>query len=220
MGKINGENLDLKSKLNIVRGIIANAKKDLESLKTEINDVKADHALSKNNLNSFNNEFVEYLKESLKVSDSLIKIDNDILIAKNEYYVKIKNQGIIINNDMLINKTKCIKLKSVIRENVNSLKTIKNNLYNVKKDTDSLSIDLKKLKEEQINKSNKRVKVRSILINIKVNRFDKRFNHFNMRLNRFFNKPSSKTDACTIKDSDRGLIAFLINHHQKLMLVQ
>ena len=30
MGKINGENLDLKLKLNIVSGIIANAKKDLE----------------------------------------------------------------------------------------------------------------------------------------------------------------------------------------------
>ena len=29
MGKINGENLDLKSKLNIVRGIMANAKKYL-----------------------------------------------------------------------------------------------------------------------------------------------------------------------------------------------
>ena len=40
MGKINGENLDLKSKLNIVSGIIANAKKDLESFKTEINDFK------------------------------------------------------------------------------------------------------------------------------------------------------------------------------------
>ena len=31
MGKTNGENSDLKSKLNIVRGIIANAKKDLKS---------------------------------------------------------------------------------------------------------------------------------------------------------------------------------------------
>ena len=77
-GKINRENLDLKSKLNIVRGVIANAKKDLESLKTEINDVKSDNAMSKNNLNSLNKEFVEYLTESLKVSDSLIKIDNDI----------------------------------------------------------------------------------------------------------------------------------------------
>ena len=93
------------------------------------------------------------LKESLKVSDSLIKIDNDILMTKNEYYVNIKNQGHIINNDMLINKTNCIKLKSVIRENINSLKNIKNNLYSVKKDTDSLPIDLKDFKKEHINKS-------------------------------------------------------------------
>ena len=49
MGKINGENLNLKSKLNIVLGIIANAKKDLESLKTEIKDVKSNHAKIKKN---------------------------------------------------------------------------------------------------------------------------------------------------------------------------
>ena len=67
MRTINGENLDFKSKLNIVRGIIANAKKDVESLQTEINHVKSDHAMSKKNLNSLNNEFAEYLKESLKV---------------------------------------------------------------------------------------------------------------------------------------------------------
>ena len=40
MEKTEVENLDLKSKLNIVSGIIANAKKDLESFKTEINDFK------------------------------------------------------------------------------------------------------------------------------------------------------------------------------------
>ena len=63
MGKINGENLDLKSKLNNVRGITANAKINLESLKTEINDRKSDRAMSKKNLNSLNNEFIEYLIE-------------------------------------------------------------------------------------------------------------------------------------------------------------
>ena len=42
MGKTEVENLDLKSKLNIVSGIIANAKKDFESLKTGIIDVKSD----------------------------------------------------------------------------------------------------------------------------------------------------------------------------------
>ena len=78
MGKTNGENLGFKSKLNIVSGIIANAKKDLESFKTEINDVKSDHAMFKKNLNFLNNEFSECSKESLKVTDNFIKIDNDI----------------------------------------------------------------------------------------------------------------------------------------------
>ena len=64
-------------------------------------------------------------------------------MTKNEYYVNIKNKRPIINNDTLITKTNCIKLKSVVRENINSLKNIKNNLYNVKKDNNSLSIDLK-----------------------------------------------------------------------------
>ena len=201
MGKTKVENLDLKSKLSIVSGTIANVKKDIESFKNEFNYFKSDHAISKKGLNSLNNEFFDYLIKSLKVNYNLVKIDNDILMTKNEYYVNIRNKGHIINNDMLINKTKCIKLKSVVRENINSLKNIKNNLYNVKKDTDSLSIDLKKLKEEHINKSNKRVKVRSILVNIKVNRFNKRFNRFNKRFNRFINKPSSKTNARTIKDS-------------------
>ena len=49
MGKTEVENLNLKSKLNIVSGIIANAKKDLESLKTEIKDVKSNHAKIKKN---------------------------------------------------------------------------------------------------------------------------------------------------------------------------
>ena len=83
--------MDLKSKLNIVSDIIANAKKDLESLKTEINNVKSDCAMSKKGLNSLNNEFSECLKESLKVTDNLIKIDNDILMTKSGFYINIKS---------------------------------------------------------------------------------------------------------------------------------
>ena len=78
MEKTEVENLDLKSKLNIVSGIIANAKKDIESFITEINDFKSYHAMSKIVLNSLNNEFIECLKESLNVTDNLIKIDNNI----------------------------------------------------------------------------------------------------------------------------------------------
>ena len=162
MGKTEVENLDLKNKLNIVSGIIANAIKDLESLKTEINDVKSDLAMFKKDLNSLNNEFSEYLKESLKVTDNLIKVDNDILITKIEFLINIKNWRHVIKNDTLIITTNCIRLKSMIRENVKTLKNIENNLYSIKKDSDSIQIDLKKLKEEFINNFNKRMKIRSI----------------------------------------------------------
>ena len=50
----------------------------------------------------------------------------------------------------------------MLRENVNSFKNIKKNLYSVKKDSDSIQTDLKKLKEEFINNFNKRAKTRSI----------------------------------------------------------
>ena len=91
--------MNLKSKSTILSGIIANAKKHIESLKAGIKDAKSDDAMIKKNLNSDNNEFNGYLKESLKVRDSLIKIDNDILMTKNEYHVNNKNQRHINNND-------------------------------------------------------------------------------------------------------------------------
>ena len=83
-------------------------------------------------------------------------------MTKSEFYINIKNWRHFINNDTLITKTNCIKLKSMIRENVRWLKNIKNNLYSVKKDNDSIQIDLKKLKEEFIDNFNKRAKIRSI----------------------------------------------------------
>ena len=83
-------------------------------------------------------------------------------MAKSEFYIKIKNRRHIINNDTLITKTNYIKLKSTLQQIVKSLKNIKNNLYSAKKDSDSIQIDLKKLKEEFINNFNKRAKIRSI----------------------------------------------------------
>ena len=61
MGKTGAKNLDLKSKLSVVSGIIANVKKDIESFKNEFNDFESDHAMSKKGLNSLNNEFYHYL---------------------------------------------------------------------------------------------------------------------------------------------------------------
>ena len=110
MGKTGAKNLDLKSKLSIVSSTIANVKKDIESFKTEFNDFKSDHATSKKGLNSLKNEFYDCLIKSFKVNDNLVKLNNDILMTKNEYYVNIKNKSPIINNDTLITKTNCIKL--------------------------------------------------------------------------------------------------------------
>ena len=70
--------------------------------------------MTKIGLNSLNNNFYDCLIKSLKVNDNFVKLNNDILKTKNEYYVNIKNKSHIINNDMLINRTKCIKLKSVV----------------------------------------------------------------------------------------------------------
>ena len=57
--------------------------------------------------------------------------------------LNIRNRGPIINNDTLIIKTNCIKLKSLVRENINLLKSIKNNYYNIKKDNNNLQLILK-----------------------------------------------------------------------------
>ena len=118
--------------------------------------------MNKKNLNSLNNEFIEHLKESLKVNDNLIKIDDDIFLTKSEYHVNIKNWCHVVENHTLINITNCIKLKSMHREYVDSLRKIKNDFYSTKKDCDSIRIDLKKLKGEYINNFNKRAKVHQL----------------------------------------------------------
>ena len=58
----------------------------------------------------------------------------------------------------------------MIRENVNLFKKIKNNHYSIKKDTNSISIDLK----EYNYNSDKRARVRCIVINNIVNRYNRR----------------------------------------------
>ena len=63
--------MNSESKSSNLSGIIANAKKEIESLKTEINDAKSDHVMNKKNLISVSNEIIEKRKESLKARDVL-----------------------------------------------------------------------------------------------------------------------------------------------------
>ena len=46
-------------------------------------------------------------------------------MTKNEYHVNIRNWCHIVNNDMLITKTNCIKLNSMTQKNVMLLKNKK-----------------------------------------------------------------------------------------------
>ena len=46
-------------------------------------------------------------------------------MRKNEFYINSKNIKHVIKNDMLIFRANCIKLRSMIRENVKSVKNIK-----------------------------------------------------------------------------------------------
>ena len=124
MGKTEAENLDSKSILSHLSGIIANATKEIKSLKTEINDAKSDHVMKKKNIIFVSNEFIDQRKESLKVRDRFVSISNDILTKKNEYQVNVKNSHHIINNDTSINKTNRIKLRNMMRENIDSIKNI------------------------------------------------------------------------------------------------
>ena len=82
MGKAEVQNLHSKCILSNLSGIIANAQKEIESLKTKINDAKSDHVMNKKNIISVSNEFIEKRKESLKVRDSFISISNVILTKK------------------------------------------------------------------------------------------------------------------------------------------
>ena len=97
MGKTEIQNLDLKSKWRIVSGTIVNAKRDIESFKSEFNNFKSDHAMSKKGLNYLNNEFHDYLIKSLKVNDNLVKLNNDILLKMNIMLIlKIRTPLIIM----------------------------------------------------------------------------------------------------------------------------
>ena len=83
----------------------------------------------------------------------------------------------------------------MIQENVKSLKNIKNKLYSVKKDSDSIQTDLKKLKEDFINNFNKRAKIRSnATIKIKTNKTSSKNNTAHIK------KDSGIIDDCTSTD--------------------
>ena len=150
MAKIRYESLVLKSKLKDLLSTIVNIEKELESLKTDLNNVKSEHKNSKKGLDYLKNTFDMSRKESLLVADRLIVLSDETSFARNEIYYH-KRENHIVKNDTLLVINECNVLKSMIRKDVRSVKSIKNKLYNTKKDIDAFKVSSQICKKKRIN---------------------------------------------------------------------
>ena len=139
MEKIRCENLNSKSKLNNLLSCIVNVEKELESLKTDLNDINSEHKKSKNSLYSIKNTFDLYRKESLLVSHNLISLSDETSLARNEIYYYKRENHIVKNNTLIVINGYNV-LKSMIRKDVRSVKSITNKLYNARKDIDTFKV--------------------------------------------------------------------------------
>ena len=181
MEKIRCENLILKSKLSDLLSTIANAEKELESLKTDLNNVKSEHKKSKKGLDYLKNTFDMSRKESLLVADRLIVLSDETLLARNEIYYR-KRESCIVKNDTLLVINECNVLNSIIRKDVRSVKSIKNKLYNAKKDNDAFKVSSQISKKKRVN-----------VITKQMHKNSEKINTINVKCNKLYEKSTNST---------------------------
>ena len=143
-----------KSKLQDLMSTIVNAEKELESLKIDLHSVKSEHKKSRNGLDSLKNTFDVFRKESLLVGDKLMLLSDETLLTRNEVYVH-KKEKCIFRNDLLQAVNDRNMLKSKIRKDVRSVKSVlessKNKLYDAKKGIDTFKVNFQNRKKERVN---------------------------------------------------------------------
>ena len=111
MEKMRFENLNSKSKLNNLLSCIVNVEKELESLKTDLNDINSEHRKSKKGLDSIKNTFDLSRKDSLIVSLKLMSLSDENSLARNEIYcyereIRIaKNKTLVVINEFNLLKS-------------------------------------------------------------------------------------------------------------------
>ena len=181
MEKIRCENLVLKSKLSDLLSTIANAEKELESLKTDLNNVKSEHKKSKKGLDYLKNTFDMSRKESLLVADRLIVLSDETLLARNEIYYR-KRESCIVKNDTLLVINECNVLNSIIQKDVRSVKSIKNKLYNAKKDNDAFKVSSQISKKKRVN-----------VITKQMHKNSEKINTINVKCNKLYKKSTNST---------------------------
>ena len=120
--------------------------------------------MSKNSLYSIKNTFDLYRKESLLVSHNLISLSDETSLARNEIYYYKRENHIVKNNTLIVINGYNV-LKSMIRKDVRSVKSIRNKLYNARKDIDTFKVSFQICKKKRVNIITKQIRKNSERIN-------------------------------------------------------
>ena len=77
------KNINYENLLNTM----INAEKEIISLKTDLNDIKSEHKVSKIDLGSIKNAHDQPRKESLSISTRLMRLNDETILEQNELHV-------------------------------------------------------------------------------------------------------------------------------------
>ena len=83
-------------------------------------------------------------------------LSDETSLARNEIYYH-KRENHIVKNDALLVINECNVLKSLIRKDVRSVKSIKNKLYIAKKDIDAFKVSSQICKKKRVNVDTKKM---------------------------------------------------------------
>ena len=155
------KNINYENLLNT----IINAKKEIISHSNDLNDIKNEHRVYKIDLGSIKNTYDQSRKESLSISTKLMRLSDETILERNELHVFKKEERIFKNGLLLVNN-ECIMLKSTIRKDLGLVKTIRNKLYNTRKDIDAFKIKSQNCKKKRVKVAAKKINVRFSILEL------------------------------------------------------
>ena len=197
----------MKTKKNInyenLLNTLINAEKEIISLKHDLNDIKCEEKVYKIDLGSIKNTHDRSRKESLSISTKLMRLSDETIVEQNELHVFKKEERIFKNYILLVNN-ECNMLKSTIRKEVGLVKTIRNKVYNTRKDIDAFKINSQNCKKKRVNVTAKKNVMSRILelngvININKNKITN-YTARNERVKREIERNNNEIRMCIARN--------------------
>ena len=139
------KNINYENLLNT----LINAEKEIISLKNDINDIKSEHKVYKINLGFIKNTHDQSRIESLSINIKLMRLSHETILERNELHF-FKKEERVFNNDILLVNNEFNMLKSTITKDLELVKTIKNKLYNTRKNIDAFKINSQNCKKKRV----------------------------------------------------------------------